>query len=168
MGLLYMDDKTRHILECLEEDARISHEKIATLTGIAADEVDRRIKELEDSGVIRKYKTVIDWDLAGDEYVYAIIELKVTLERKMGYQALVERLYKFPEVRSVRLLSGQYDLSLTVFGKTMKEVAFFVAEKISTLEQVQHTTTHFVLKTYKEDGVILFEQDHVSRLPVTP
>lgn len=163
-----MDDKTRHILECLEEDARTSHAMIATLTGLTADEVSKRIKDLEEGGVIRKYKTVIDWDMAGDEYVYAIIELKVTLERKLGYQALVERLYKFPEVRSVRLLSGQYDLSLTVCGKSMKEVAFFVAEKISTLEQVQHTTTHFVLKTYKEDGVILYEQDHVTRLPVTP
>jgi DNA-binding Lrp family transcriptional regulator len=163
-----MDEQTRHILECLEEDARISHEEIATLTGLTADEVCQRVKALEETGVIRKYKTVIDWDMAGDEYVYAIIELKVTLERKLGYQALVERLYKFPEVRSVRLLSGQYDLSLTVFGKSMKEVAFFVAEKISTLEQVQHTTTHFVLKTYKEDGVILYEQDHVTRLPVTP
>ncbi len=163
-----MDDITRHILECLEEDARIGHDKIATLTGLTVDEVSRRVKELEKSGVIRKYKTVVDWDLAGDEFVYAIIELKVTLERKSGYQKLVERLYKFSEVRSVRLLSGQYDLSLTVFGRSMKEVAFFVAEKISTLEQVQHTTTHFVLKTYKEDGVILYEQDHVSRLPVTP
>jgi DNA-binding Lrp family transcriptional regulator len=163
-----MDNKTRHVLECLEEDARISHEEIATLTGLTIDEVDKIVKELEESGVIRKYKTVIDWDLAGDENVYAIIELKVSLERSIGYQPLVERLYRFPEVRSVRLLSGQYDLSLTVSGKTMKQVAFFVAEKISTLEQVQHTTTHFVLKTYKEDGVILFEQDHVSRLPVTP
>ncbi|WP_319508119.1 Lrp/AsnC family transcriptional regulator [uncultured Methanolobus sp.] len=163
-----MDDKTRHILECLEEDARTSHEKIATMTGLTADEVSKKVKELEDAGVIRKYKTVIDWDMAGDEYVYAVIELKVTLERKLGYQDLVERLYKFPEVRSVRLLSGQYDLSLTVSGKSMKEVAFFVAEKISTLEQVQHTTTHFVLKTYKEDGVILYEQDHVTRLLVTP
>jgi DNA-binding Lrp family transcriptional regulator len=163
-----MDNKTRHVLECLEEDARISHEEIATLAGLTTDEVDGIVKELEESGVIRKYKTVIDWDLAGDEYVYAIIELKVSLERSIGYQPLVERLYKFPEVRSVRLLSGQYDLSLTVSGKTMKEVAFFVAEKISTLEQVQHTTTHFVLKTYKEDGVILHEQDHVSRLSVTP
>ncbi|MBN2110614.1 MAG: Lrp/AsnC family transcriptional regulator [Methanosarcinaceae archaeon] len=163
-----MDERTRHILECLEADARITHEKVATLTGVPVKEVSRIIGEMENSGIIRKYKTVIDWDLAGDENVYAIIELKVSLERSLGYQALVERLYKFPEVRSVRLLSGQYDLSLTVSGSSMKEVAFFVAEKISTLEQVQHTTTHFVLKTYKEDGVILHEQDHVARLPVTP
>ncbi len=163
-----MDEKTRHILECLEEDARLDHGKIATLTGLDKDEVSRRIQEMEKSGIIRKYKTVIDWDMTGDENVYAVIELKVTLERKKGYQNLVERLYKFPEVRSVRLLSGQYDLSLTVSGKSMKEVAFFVAEKISTLDQVQHTATHFVLKTYKEDGVILYEKEQLTRLPVTP
>lgn len=163
-----MDEKTRHILECLEEDARMTHDQIAVLTGLPVQEVSNRIGEMESNGVIRKYKTVIDWDLAGDENVYAIIELKVSLERRLGYQALVERLYKFPEVRSVRLLSGQYDLSLTVSGQSMKEVAFFVAEKISTLDQVQHTTTHFVLKTYKEDGIILYEEDHVARLPVTP
>ncbi len=163
-----MDNKTRHILECLEEDARTSHEKIAIMTGLAVDEVSKRITELENTGVIRKYKTIIDWDMTGDEYVYAVIEFQVTLERKRGYQDLVQRLYKFPEVRSIRLLSGQYDISLTVCGRSMKEVAFFVAEKISTLEQVQHTTTHFVLKTYKEDGVILYEQEHATRLPVSP
>ncbi len=163
-----MDIETRHILECLEQDARVTHEEIATLTGLPVEYVSKRIKELEDIGVIRKYRAIVDWDLAGDEHVYAIIELKVTLERNLGYQAIAERLYKFPEVRSVRLLSGQYDLSLTVMGKTMKEVAFFVAEKISTIEQVQHTTTHFVLKTYKEDGVILQEQEETSRLVVTP
>jgi len=168
MGLLGMDEGTRHILECLEEDARLSHEKIATLTGLSVDEVNKRIKEMEDSGVIRRYKTIVDWDLAGDDNVYAIIELKVTLERNLGYQNLVNRLSKFPEVRSARLLSGQYDLSLTVCGKSMKEVAFFVAEKISTLEQVQHTATHFVLKTYKEDGIFLYEQEHTGRLVVTP
>jgi DNA-binding Lrp family transcriptional regulator len=163
-----MDAGTRHILECLEEDARLGHEKIATLTGLSVGEIDKRVKEMEDSGIIRRYKTIVDWDLAGDDYVYAVIELQVSLERNLGYQAIVERLYKFPEVRSVRLLSGQYDLSLTVSGKSMKEVAFFVAEKISTLEQVQHTTTHFVLKTYKEDGIILYEQEHTARLVVSP
>jgi DNA-binding Lrp family transcriptional regulator len=163
-----MDAGTRHILECLEADARLGHEKIATLTGLSVGEIDKRVKEMENSGIIRRYKTIVDWDLAGDDYVYAVIELQVSLERNLGYQAIVERLYKFPEVRSVRLLSGQYDLSLTVSGKSMKEVAFFVAEKISTLEQVQHTTTHFVLKTYKEDGIILYEQEHTARLVVSP
>ncbi|MEA3397683.1 MAG: Lrp/AsnC ligand binding domain-containing protein, partial [Chloroflexota bacterium] len=108
------------------------------------------------------------WELAGEEYIYAIIELKVRLERKEGYQAIAERLYKFPEVRSVRLLSGEHDISITVRGNSMKQVAFFVAEKIATLDQVYSTATHFVLKTYKEDGLILDEPEQVKRLPVTP
>jgi DNA-binding Lrp family transcriptional regulator len=96
-----------------------------------------------------------------------VIELKVTLERSQGYQAIAERIYKFPEVRSVRLLSGDYDISLTVRGKSMKDVAFFVAEKIATLDQVKSTSTHFVLKTYKENGVILYEPETIKRLPVS-
>ena len=122
---------------------------------MSAEEVSQAIAKLEETGVIRHYKTIVDWDLVGENYVYAVIELKVTLERNQGYQAIAERIYKFPEVRSVRLLSGNYDISLTVRGKSMKDVAFFVAEKIATLDQVQSTSTHFVLKTYKEDGVIL-------------
>lgn len=163
-----MDSQTLHILEILEKDARTGHEEIATLTGMSAEEVGKRIEQLEKSGIIRGYKTIIDWDMAGEDYVYAIIELKVRLERKEGYQAIAERLYKFPEVRSIRLLSGQNDISLTVRGRSMKEVAFFVAEKIATLEQVQSTSSHFVLKTYKEDGVILHEPEHLKRLPVSP
>jgi DNA-binding Lrp family transcriptional regulator len=163
-----MDSKTLHILEILEKEARISHDEIATLTGISVDEVSKRIQQLEKSGTIRGYKAIIDWDIAGEDYVYAIIELKVRLERKTGYQAIAERLYKHPQVRSIRLLSGQNDISLTVRGRSMKEVAFFVAEKIATLEQVQSTSSHFVLKTYKEDGVILHEPEQLKRLPVSP
>lgn len=163
-----MDLQTRHILECLEENARISHYNIALLTGLTTEEVSSRIKQLEKAKIIKKYKTLIDWELAGEDKVYAIIELNIALERNSGYQKIAERLYKFPEILSVKLLSGQYDLSLTVVGKTMKEVAFFVAEKISTLEQVQHTTTHFILKSYKEDGVILEDQEENERLLVSP
>ena len=163
-----MDSQTLHILEILEKDARTGHEEIATLTGMSVQEVSKRVEELERSGIIRSYKTVIDWEAAGEDYVYAIIELKVRLERKEGYEAIAERMYKFPEVRSIRLLSGQNDISLTVRGRSMKEVAFFVAEKISTLEQVQSTSSHFVLKTYKENGVILHEPEQIKRLPVSP
>lgn len=162
-----MDDKIKHILEILENDARANPEEIAALTGMAAQEVSQAIAKLEETGVIRHYKTIIDWDLVGENYVYAVIELKVTLERNQGYQAIAERIYKFPEVRSVRLLSGDYDISLTVRGRSMKDVAFFVAEKIATLDQVQNTATHFVLKTYKEDGVILHEPEAIKRLPVS-
>jgi DNA-binding Lrp family transcriptional regulator len=163
-----MDEQTRNILEILEEDARIVPEEIAALTGMTVEEVSQKIEYLEKAKIIRKYKTIIDWELAGENYVYAIIELKVQLERKLGYQAIAERLYKFPEVRSVRLLSGEHDISITVRGNSMKQVAFFVAEKIATLDQVQSTATHFVLKTYKENGLILDEPDQVKRLAVSP
>jgi DNA-binding Lrp family transcriptional regulator len=165
--VIIMDEQIRNILEILENDARASPEEIAALINMSAQEVSQTIAKLEETGVIRHYKTIIDWDLVGENYVYAVIELKVTLERNLGYQAIAERIFKFPEVRSVRLLSGDYDLSLTVRGKSMKEVAFFVAEKIATLDQVKSTSTHFVLKTYKEDGVILHEPEVIKRLPVS-
>jgi DNA-binding Lrp family transcriptional regulator len=158
----------KEILEILESNPRIEHREIATMIGITETQAASKIKQLEKQGIIRKYKTVIDWEKAGEEYVYAIIELKVALRSRKGYDAIAERIAKFPEVRSVRLISGDHDLSLTVRGKSMKDVAFFVAEKIATLEQVQGTVTHFVLRTYKEDGDVLFEKERSERLAVSP
>ncbi|MBU2617374.1 MAG: Lrp/AsnC family transcriptional regulator [Euryarchaeota archaeon] len=158
----------KEILEILENDARISTSEIATLTKIPEPQVRKMIKEAEKKGIIRKYKTVIDWDKAGEECVYAIIEVKVTPEREVGYDAIAERVARFPEVVSVRLVSGDHDLSLLVKGKTMKEVAFFIAEKVAPLEQVQSTITHFILKTYKQDGDILLEKEESKRLAITP
>ncbi len=158
----------KEILEILESNPRIAPRDIATMTGITEAQVASKIKEMEKKGIIRKYKTVIDWEKAGEEYVYAIIEIKVALRSRTGYDAIAERIAKFPEVRSVRLISGGHDLSLTVRGRSMKEVAFFVAEKIATLEQVQGTVTHFVLRTYKEDGDVLFEKERSERLAVSP
>ncbi len=158
----------KEILEILESNPRIGPKEIATMVGITEKEAASKIKEMEKKGIIRKYKTVIDWEKAGEEYVYAIIELKVALRERTGYDAIAERIAKFPEVRSVRLISGDHDLSLTVRGKSMKEVAFFVAEKIATLQQVQGTVTHFVLRTYKEDGDVLFEKERSERLAVSP
>jgi DNA-binding Lrp family transcriptional regulator len=158
----------REILEILESNPRIGPKEIATMVGITEKEAASKIKELEKKGIIRKYKTVIDWEKAGEEYVYAIIELKVALRERTGYDTIAERIAKFPEVRSVRLISGDHDLSLTVRGKSMKDVAFFVAEKIATLEQVQGTVTHFVLRTYKEDGDVLFEKERSERLAISP
>ncbi len=156
------------ILEIIEQDPKIDPAEIARLIGQSETEVRSRIKELEDSGIIRKYKAVIDWDKVGEEYLYAIIELKITLGDRSGYDEIARRIANFNEVRSVRLISGDHDLSLTVRGHSMKDVAFFVAEKISTLDQVQSTVTHFVLKTYKEDGVTLFEKEKSKRLAITP
>lgn len=158
----------KEILEILENDARVSVDEIATMTGIPESQVKKSIKEAEEKGIIRKYKTVIDWDKAGEEYVYAIIELKVQVERGTGYDAIAERIAKFPEVVSARLVSGDHDLSLLVKGKTMKDVAFFVAEKIAPLESIQGTVTHFILKTYKQDGDIFYEKEESKRLAITP
>jgi len=156
------------ILEIIEQDPKIDPAEIARLIGKSETEVRSRIKELEDSGIIRKYKAVIDWDKVGEEYLYAIIELKITLGDRSGYDEIARRIANFNEVRSVRLISGDHDFSLTVRGHSMKDVAFFVAEKISTIDQVQSTVTHFVLKTYKEDGVTLFEKEKSKRLAITP
>ena len=158
----------KEILEILESNPRIAPGEIATMIGITEAQASSKIKEMEKKGIIRKYKTVIDWEKVGEESVYAIIELKVVLRSRTGYDAIAERIAKFPEVRSVRLISGDHDLSLTVRGKSMKDVAFFVAEKIATLEQVQGTVTHFVLRSYKEDGDVLFEKERSERLAVSP
>jgi DNA-binding Lrp family transcriptional regulator len=158
----------KEILDILENNPRIGPREIATMIGITEAQVASMIKQFEKKGIIRKYKTVIDWEKAGEEYVYAIIELKIALRSRTGYDAIAERIARFPEVRSVRLISGDHDLSLTIRGKSMKDVAFFVAEKIATLEQVQGTVTHFVLRTYKEDGDVLFEKERSERLAVSP
>ncbi|MEA1869333.1 MAG: Lrp/AsnC family transcriptional regulator [Euryarchaeota archaeon] len=159
-------DLVQNILEIIENDPKIDISEIAALTARSDEEIGDCISQLEGDGTIRKYKTIIDWDKVDNGFVYAIIEIKVSLERETGYNVVADRISKFPEVRSVRLMSGDHDISLTVRGKSMKQVAFFVAEKIATLPQVQSTATHFVLKTYKEDGAILHETEHTERLPI--
>nr|QNO43987.1 putative HTH-type transcriptional regulator [Methanosarcinales archaeon ANME-2c ERB4]QNO50281.1 putative HTH-type transcriptional regulator [Methanosarcinales archaeon ANME-2c ERB4] len=159
-------DLAQNILEIIENDPKIDISEIAALTGRSDEEIRDCVCQLEGDGTIRKYKTIIDWDKVDNGFVYAIIEIKVSLERETGYNVVADRISKFPEVRSVRLISGDHDISLTIRGKSMKQVAFFVAEKIATLPQVQSTATHFVLKTYKEDGVILYETEHTERLPI--
>ncbi len=161
-------DLVQNLLEILENDPKLAIDEIAALTGRSEVEIADCISELESSGTIRKYKTIIDWDRVNNGFVYAIIEIKIALEREAGYNMIADRISRFPEVRSVRLISGDHDLSLTVRGRSMKEVAFFVAEKIATLPQVRSTATHLVLKTYKEDGVALHEPEHAERLPISP
>jgi len=161
-------DLALNVLEIIENNPKIGISEIASLTGRSDREIQDCIGELESNGTIRKYKTVIDWDKVNNGFVYAVIEIKISLERETGYNVVADRISRFPEVRSVRLISGDHDLSLTVRGRSMKEVAFFVAEKIATLPQVQSTATHFVLKTYKEDGVMLREPEHVHRLSIVP
>ncbi|MCX6675813.1 MAG: Lrp/AsnC family transcriptional regulator [Methanothrix sp.] len=156
------------ILEILSEDAKATPSEIAALLGRPEEDVAKEILELEESGVIRKYITLINWEKLDQSFVFAVLELKVALQRKTGYDAVAERIARFSEVESVRLISGDHDLSITVRGASMKDIAYFVAEKIAPLEGVQSTCTHFILKSYKEHGVILMDRPKPKRLVVTP
>lgn len=156
------------ILEILRCNARISHEQIATMLGMDPEEVTREIKVMEDEKVILKYNTLINWEKTDVNVVTAMIDVKVIPQRDVGFDEVAERIYRFPEVRSVSLMSGSYDLSVVVEGKTMKEVALFVAEKLATIEHVQSTMTHFVLKHYKQAGVIFEDKEEDRRQVVSP
>lgn len=161
-----MTDKA--ILEILEADDRISPEEMALRLNLDAAEVLETIARLEREKVILKYGAVINWEKAGSDAVLAMIEVKVLPQREVGFDTVAERIYRYPEVKSVYLMSGGYDLAVTVEGRSMKEIAFFVAQKLAALEHVQSTATHFVLKKYKQDGVVFEEQEVVDRLVVSP
>lgn len=157
------------ILKILEDNARLSPEEISAMTGKSVEEVKSVIAECEQKGIIRCYRTIIDWDKIGEEKVFAFIDVKVTPERGVGFDNIAERIYRFPEVHSVYLVSGTYDLRVVIGGNDMKEVAFFVADKLATLDRVQSTSTHFLLKKYKADGVIFEEEpEEDRRLAVAP
>jgi DNA-binding Lrp family transcriptional regulator len=156
------------ILGILSENAKATPAEVAALLGRSEEEVARKIKGMEEAGIIKKYITLIDWEKLEGSYVFAVLELKVALQRKTGYDSVAERIARFSEVDSVRLISGDYDLQVTVKGKSMKDVAFFVAEKIATLEGIQSTCTHFILKTYKEHGVVLEDKQTPKRLVISP
>ena len=158
----------RDILKILEQDARATPERIAALTGREESEVAQQIEAWEKTGVIRRYKTVIDWERFGDERVYAFIDVSVTPERGSGFDDIAKRIYRYPEVRSVSLVSGGHDLRIIVEGSGIREIADFVAEKLATLDRVNATNTHFLLKKYKEDGDVFAEADADQRLMVAP
>lgn len=141
------------LLSLLEDNSNLSHEQIAAILNISVEEVENKIRELEKNKTILGYKALIDWDKTDRELVTALIELKVSPQRGAGFDVLAKRIYNYPEVKSVYLLSGGFDILVTIEGKTMKEVAFFVAEKLAQMENVISTTTHFVLKKYKDKGL---------------
>jgi DNA-binding Lrp family transcriptional regulator len=147
--------KVNEIFKILEEDGRKTPEQIATMTGIPVAAVKKAIKQAEASRTILKYKAVVNWDKLGDDQVQALVEVRVTPQRDVGFDAIAERIYRFPEARTVYLLSGTYELLVLATGKTMQEVAAFTSNKLATIEGVQGTVTHFLLKRYKEDGEIL-------------
>ena len=158
----------RRILKILERDARTPTAQIAAMVGQPEEEVRRIIEECEKKKIIRRYKTIIDWERAGVERVFAFIDVKVSPAREVGFDDVAARIYGFPEVHSVYLVSGHNDLRVVVEGKSMHEVAFFVAEKLATIDRVQSTATYFLLKKYKEDQEILTEPEEDRRLAVAP
>ena len=157
------------ILKILEENARISLEDIATMVESTPEEVAKQIDAYQQAHVINGYKALIDWDKAGADRVQAIIELRVSPKRDCGFDEVAANIARFDEVDSVMLMSGGYDLCVIVEARTMRQLAFFVAEKLSTLDSVISTATHFMLKKYKEDGVIFEGGDKPdNRLAVSP
>jgi DNA-binding Lrp family transcriptional regulator len=162
------DRKVSDVLKVLEENAKLTPEEISEITGYSIEEINEIIGEKEEDGTILKYKTLVNWERTGEEMVYAIIDTHVTLTREKGYDDVAKRIAKFPEVHAVRLVSGDYDFQVVVKGKSLKEVAFFIAEKISTIPEVRDTVTHFVLRSYKEEGVLLFSDEEDRRLAIVP
>ena len=157
----------KKVLQTLENDARLTPQQIATMTGMSEAEVSKTIHDAEKDRTIVKYKTVINWAKLGEEQVLALIEVRVQPQMGVGFDAIAQRIYRFPEVRSAYLVSGAYDLAVLVSGKTMHEVASFVTEKLATLQGVQGTVTHFLLRRYKEDGEILMGGEEHRRLPLS-
>lgn len=157
----------KDILEILEKDSRTSAEQIADMTGRGVEEVKEAIKKLEEDNIIAGYTTVVNWEKTDSECVTALIEVKVTPTRGLGFDKVAARIYNFPEVKTLYLMSGSFDFAVIIEGKTIKEVALFVAEKLATLDSVMSTATHFVLKKYKNDGVILHEKITDDREVIT-
>ena len=142
------------ILKALEENATLTPEQLSMMMDKEVGDIRDLIKDYESRGVIVGYKTLIDWDKTDREYVTAMIEVKITPQRDRGFDHIAEKIYNYPEVQSVYLMSGGFDLCLLIEGRTMKEVAYFVAQKLAPIESIISTATHFVLRKYKDKGVV--------------
>lgn len=162
-----MNEQDRLLLMLLEENSRLSTRELAEMVNLEEKDVLERIHRLEADRIIRKYTAVIDWEKAGDGGVSAIIDLKVSPERDFGYDKIAGRIARFKQVRSVRLISGVYDLELLVAGKTIHDVSLFVAEQIAPMDHIRETATILIMKTYKENGNIFFEREEAERLPLS-
>ena len=154
----------KQILSYLEKNSKMDSKEIAILLGTEPDVVENEIRKMEEEKIICGYHTMIDWDKTSSEMVTALIEVRVTPQRGQGFDSI----YKYPEVRSVYLISGGYDLMVILEGKTLKEVSQFVTDKLSTLDSVLSTATHFILKKYKDHGTIFDQKIKDERMLVTP
>ena len=156
------------ILAIIEKNSRISVKELAVILGAEEIDVANELKALEEEGIICGYHTMIDWEKTDIEKVTALIEVRITPQRGQGFDKLAERIYKYPEANSVYLISGGYDLLVSLEGKSLKQVSSFVSDKLSTLDGVLSTATHFVLKKYKDHGTILGKKYEDTREMITP
>lgn len=156
------------LLKLVEKNSRIDIKELAVMLGSTDAEVLNEMQELENEGIICGYHTLIDWEKTSCDKVTGLIEVKVTPQRGQGFDKIAERIYKYPEVKSVYLISGGYDLLITLEEKSLKEIAAFVSDKLSTLESVLSTATHFILKKYKDHGTILAKKNEDEREIITP
>ncbi len=155
------------ILSIIEKNSRVDIKELAVILGAEEITIANEVKALEEAGVICGYHTMIDWEKTSIEKVTALIEVRITPQRGQGYDHIAERIYKYPEVNSVYLISGGYDLMVTLEGKSLKSISSFVSEKLSTLDGVLSTATHFILKKYKDHGTILHKVED-TREKVSP
>ena len=156
------------ILAIIEKNSRIDLKDLAALLGESEAAVANEIADMEKENIICGYHTMINWDNTGNEKVIALIEVKVTPQRGMGFDKIAERIYQYSEVNSVYLMSGAFDFTVIIEGKTMREVAQFVSEELSPMDSVLSTATHFVLKKYKDHGTIMYEKPGDERMMITP
>lgn len=163
-----MENIRRQILNYLETNRRIDLKELAVLLGTDEVTVVNEVAAMEKEKIICGYHTLIDWDRAGVELVNALIEVRVTPQRGKGFDRIAERIYKYPEVTAVYLISGDYDLLVTMEGKTLQGVSRFVSDKLSPIEEVVGTATHFILKKYKDHGTVMGQKKTEERILVTP
>lgn len=164
-----MENKMKEkILAAIDKNSKLTVKDLAAMTGSTEEEVSTLIKEMEENTVICGYPTLINWDKTESEKVTALIEVKVTPQRGQGFDKIAERIYKFDEVEAVYLMSGGFDLTVIIEGKSMKEVASFVSSKLAPMEAVLSTATHFVLKKYKDHGLPLVHEKNDERMLITP
>ena len=166
---MHLNEQELEILQIIEKNSRIEIQDLAKMMNLSSEEIGTTLKKLEDMRVIVRYSTIINWAKVDEHQdVTAMIDVKVTPKRGVGFEEVAKGIYRFKEVDSVYLMSGAYDLSVIVEGRTMNEIAKFVSEKLSTLDSVVSTTTHFILKKYKNDGTVFEEVDDDKRIVVSP
>ena len=156
------------ILNYIEKNSRVDLKELAVLLGMEEIDVANELAAMEAEGVICGYHTIIDWDKVTEERVNALIEVRVTPQRGKGFDEIAERIYKYPEVTACYLMSGGFDLMVFIEGKSLKEISMFVSQKLSTLDSILSTTTHFILKKYKDHGTIMHQKYEDERMIMTP